>query len=149
MPGLTQAFIDDSLQKFASLAPDAKPAWGVMTPPQLFGHLTIAVRYSLGKEDTVPDEGGWFGHTIVAPLILNGYLKFPKNVGPLPKMYERQDAGGTADALRAEIFEFWERLQAGGGALPPHPYFGDVGPLGWSKIHHVHFQHHMRQFRLA
>ncbi|MBI4558849.1 MAG: DUF1569 domain-containing protein [Candidatus Hydrogenedentes bacterium] len=28
----------------------------------------------------------------------------------------------------------------------PHPYFGDIGIDGWSKLHVRHFEHHLRQF---
>jgi len=149
MPGLTQVFIDDAMTKLGELPADEKPAWGTMSPPQLYGHLTAAVRYSLGKEPQVPNEGGLFGRYVAGPLLLNGWMPFPKNIGPLPKMYAQQDPEGSIETLAQEVQAFLDGLNAGRLDPPPHPYFGDVGPQGWSKIHYVHILHHMKQFQLT
>jgi len=145
MERYTRAFLDDVYQRLDGLAPDTEPKWGRMRPPQLFAHLATAVRYGLGKEPLTPDEGGVFGHHVVAPLILNGLMKLPKNV-KAPKMYDTQLPQASLDDFRVEADEFLERYNARSIAPPPHPYFGDVGLEGWCKIHVAHFQHHMRQF---
>jgi len=145
MPEYNKAFLDDTFNRFATLAPDTEPQWGSMRPPQLFAHLQTAVAYSLGKEKETPNEGGFLGRWLAGPLILSGIIKIPKNTKG-PKMYDAAAPEATLGDFRAEAEEFLERYQA--GTLPDiaHPYFGNFGVEGWKKLHIIHFQHHMAQF---
>lgn len=139
-----RAFVTEACHRLQQIRDDATPNWGRMNPAQLHGHLRLAYRYSLAKEPLGPDEGGIFGHYIIGPLILNGWVPMPKNV-KAPKMYHALPTS-TVDAVQTEIEEFFERYSA--GTLPdvPHPYFGPYGVKGWAKLHVLHTEHHMRQF---
>lgn len=140
-----QTFVDEAMVEFAALTPDQVPVWGAMRPPQLFAHLTTAVRYGLGKEALSPPEGGMLIRKVLCPLLLSGLLRMPKNVTK-PKMYDAEAPEGTLESFRAEVDEFLARLQDGTLDPPPHPALGDLGPAGWSKLHVIHFEHHLRQF---
>jgi hypothetical protein len=139
-----QAFIDDTISRYGKLPTDAKPKWGSMSPPQLFAHLTTAIRYSSGKEELTPDEGGFFGHWIAAPLILNGIIKIPKGQKG-PAMYDTAAPEGDLETLRAELEELLAKLD-GDFQAPIHPYFGEIGNDGWTQLHVIHVDHHGRQF---
>lgn len=145
MRAFDRTFVDEAMAEFAELTPDQVPVWGSMRPPQLFAHLTTAVRYGLGKEDIVPNEGSFLIRRIVSPLIINGIIKMPKNVAK-PKMYDAQAPEGTLELFRVEVDEHLTRLQDGTLDPPAHSSLGDFGPDGWSKLHVVHFEHHLRQF---
>ena len=140
-----QSYVDDIVRRLGSLPADAKPAWGRMTPRQLYAHLTTAVRYALGKEPETPNEGGFFGRWIAGPLILNGIIKIPKNQ-KAPKMYDRQPPEADIESLRAELQEVLDRINAGTLRPIPHPFFGDFGVSGWTKLSVIHAEHHARQF---
>lgn len=140
-----RAFLDDAFRRLGSLAPDQAPHWGEMRPPQLFAHLATSLRYGLGKEEPQPDTGGFFGHWIAAPLILNGIIQRPKNV-EAPSMYDNAPPTATLDEARREAEEFLRRYEARDLDPPPHQYFGNIGLDGWAKLHVSHFEHHMRQF---
>jgi hypothetical protein len=51
--------------------------------------------------------------------------------------------------VSALLGQFLDRLGRADFAPPPHPYFGDIGPGGWARLHLVHLEHHLRQFGAA
>ncbi len=140
-----RSFVDEALTEFAALTPDQEPEWGSMRPPQLFAHLFTAVRYGLGKEELSPPEGGFLIRHVLSPILLTGLMKLPKNVSK-PKMYDVEPPESTLELFRAEVEEHLERLNDGTLDPPPHSALGDLGPDGWSKLHIIHFEHHLRQF---
>jgi len=116
-----------------------------MRPPELYAHLLTAIGYPLGRVPQTPDEGGFFGHWIAAPLILNGIIKIPQNQ-PAPSMYAAAPPSASVEEV-AQVLEDYLAAQAKPDfAPPPHPFFGNIGPRGWSKLHIVHLEHHLRQF---
>lgn len=142
---IDQRFVEQTRGMVAALAPDIKPQWGKMTLGQMLAHMVTAVRYSLGKDPETPNEGGFFGAHIAAPLILNGYLKIPPGQKG-PAMYDVAAPSATLEELAAEFAAFVSAQAKPGFAPPSHPYFGDIGPRGWEKLHVVHMEHHLRQF---
>jgi len=140
-----RAFVDEAMTEFEALDPDQSPEWGSMRPPQMYAHLAMAVRYGLGKEDLVPDEGNFFVRRILSPILVSGIMKLPKGVAK-PKMYDAQAPQAAVDELRVEIEELLARVEDGSFDPPPHSMLGDLGPAGWCKLHIIHFEHHLRQF---
>ncbi len=140
-----QDFADRVLARLAALPPDARPRWGRMDRDQLIRHLLGVVRYSLGEHaEELPFAGNWITVRVLAPLMLNGLVRLPRHV-----RFGDRDAPslpGDLDALRRAIDDY--RRRAGSGDLEPplHPYFGPIGVEGWSKLHVIHFEHHLRQF---
>ena len=145
MRRFTREFLDDAFRRLATLAPDTVPQWGSMRPPQLFAHLIVTFRYSLGKEPTQPNVGGFLGRYVAGPLILNGIIKRPRNARA-PSMYNSQAPAASLDELRQETEEFLRRFDARDLSPPAHQIFGDIGLDGWGKVHVTHMQHHMCQF---
>ena len=140
-----QAFVDEVMVELSALQPDQVPEWGSMRPPQMLAHLTTALRYSLGKEALSPPEGSLLIRKLLCPLLLSGLIRMPKNVTK-PKLYDAEAPEGTLETFREEATEFLSRLQDGTLDPPPHPALGDLGRVGWSKLHVVHIEHHVRQF---
>lgn len=145
MPKYDRNFIDKTVERMSSLSTDSKPVWGSMTAPQMMAHLLVAVRYSLGKEKETPPEGGFLIRYILGPIFVNGILPFPKGVGK-PALYDAAAAQATVDELKAEMEEFLQAFESNRVDPPPHPLLGNLGPTGWSKLHVVHSDHHLRQF---
>lgn len=148
MSRFDEAFIESTRDKLSKLDPEQEPLWGSMRPPQMFAHMVTAIAYSLGKEEETPNEGGFMGRYIVWPLLSSGIMKLPKNV-KAPKMYDAAAPQATLDELMAEAEEFLEKYESNTLPHVPHPYFGDIGPDNWAKLHAVHLDHHMRQFGAA
>lgn len=145
MPNFDQAMIDRTIERMNRIDEDAKPLWGSMSPGQMRAHLVTAVRYPLGKDEPTPDEGNFLTKKILAPLFINGILKFPKNIAK-PKLYDASAQTAAVDELKAILDEFLAQLNSGSFDPPVHPALGDLGPVGWGKLHDVHADHHLRQF---
>jgi hypothetical protein len=148
MRAFDQRFIDDTLVACRRLSPNTVPQWGKMTAPEMFAHIMTSLRYSLGKERLIDNEGGLFGRFIAAPLILRGILKLPKNQ-PAPAMYAAAPPSATLEELEVELKSFLTFYNTPGFFPPPHPYFGDIQKEGWARLHIVHLDHHLRQFGVA
>ena len=137
-------YVAGVIQRLGAIKPEAKPAWGKLTRPELIQHFGDSVRYSMGRAGTVRDQSNWIMRTIVAPLILNGIIRIPKNVkAPAHSMRPARD---DLETLHAVLDEYLGLVQAGEFEPPLHPLFGDIGVDGWAKMHLVHFEHHFRQF---
>lgn len=148
MPALSSANKHVYLGRFEKIAPDAKPLWGKMTGAQMFVHVTNTLLYTLCETPVIPFRGNFKTQFIYAPLLLNGILKFPKNV-KIPHTKKSKPTtltDGTLETLRATIDRVLAEADAGEFHPPHHPYFGNIGPEKWLKFHAAHFDHHLRQF---
>lgn len=139
------ALVEDTRRRLQELSIDARPMWGRMTPPQMFAHMVTAIRYSLLMEKETPNEGGFFGAYIAAPLIINGLLKIPPGQKG-PAMYDTAAPSATQGELLDMFVAFRAQATHADFMPPPHPYFGNIGARGWAKLHIVHMEHHLRQF---
>ncbi|HIJ65110.1 MAG TPA: DUF1569 domain-containing protein [Candidatus Hydrogenedentes bacterium] len=140
-------FADDVVGRLEALPQDATPAWGAMTRAEMIGHLTDAIAYSMGRGPRRRVRGNWFTRRVLAPLLLNGLIPFPKNApNPLraPGAVARQ---GDTETLGAVLEDYLAQVHTGEFEPAPHPLFGDIGIDGWSRLHVRHFEHHLRQFR--
>jgi oxepin-CoA hydrolase/3-oxo-5,6-dehydrosuberyl-CoA semialdehyde dehydrogenase len=148
MRHLDHDYVTELIQRIERIPPDAKPAWGSMTPDALVRHLLATVKYSMGHTGKGEVTGPWYFRAVVGPLIFNGIIPIPRNV-PLPeRTIKAQQAQEHADVetLHAVLEEYLNLVQAGELSPEPHPYFGHIGVDGWDKMHVRHFEHHLKQF---
>ena len=148
MPMLSSSNLQQYLDRFSKVTPDAKPLWGKMTGAQMFGHVTSTLRYTLNETPLVPFRGTFVHQYIFAPLALNGIVKFPRNVKipRAPNAPQQAPTDGDFGTLKATIERVLQEAAAGSYKPPHHPYFGNIGPTRWLKFHAAHFDHHLRQF---
>ena len=141
-------FVENILQRMSKIPADAKPAWGKMTRDELIGHMTMVMRYTLGKGPEMPDKSTWVSRNIIRHLILNGIVAIPQNVRlPKPKKPgEAPPPTGDMETLHAVLEEYLSAAETGRLSPPPHFFFGDLGVDGWAKMHVLHFEHHLKQF---
>lgn len=141
-------YVNELVARLGALQPDARPAWGTLTPDQMVGHLIETVRYTMGREPDVPFVGNWFMRTVVGPLIMNGIIPIPKNVkAPRPNPNAPWPTGDV-ETLHAALEDYLNLAQTGDLHPPYHPVFGEIGVDGWAKMHVRHFEHHLKQFVL-
>ncbi len=143
-------FAADVIARLRALEPDAKPAWGTLTPERMVSHLALSVRYSLGQAGVFPDKSNWLLRNVVCPLLLHGMLPMPKNVKLTAPVGVPPDLPMSDDleTLHALLEEYLDLVQADELAPPRHAFFGDIGVDGWARLHVIHFEHHLRQFGL-
>ncbi|HRK36636.1 MAG TPA: DUF1569 domain-containing protein [Candidatus Hydrogenedentes bacterium] len=140
-------FVNETAARLNRIKVEAKPLWGTMTAEQMFGHLAGALRFAMGRGPEEPDRSTWFTRRVIAPLLLRGILKTPRNVKgirfakpsePLPV--------SDAETVHALLESYLAAVQSGELNPPDHPMFGNIGVDGWAKLHVLHFDHHLRQF---
>jgi len=149
MSGMDRKHAEQVLARLESVTQDAQPLWGRMTAPQLFGHLTDSLRYTMGEGPSMPFRGNWVSRTLLRPLIAGGWVAMPKNV-KLPRLEGQKTRPpmreGTLDELRTVMDAYLDGFAS--GSLPPrmHPFFGLLPAATWNRLHVQHFKHHLKQF---
>lgn len=143
-------YIDHVMTRLSGIEPAAKPLWGRMDRATMVRHLADIVRYSMGHGDApLPDKSTWLTRNIMAPLLMHGLVRIPKNIkaNDLPCCELDEILEPNPDKyLRRMLQEYLDAVQADEVTPPPHPAFGNVGIDGWAKLHVAHFDHHLRQF---
>ncbi|MBN2308388.1 MAG: DUF1569 domain-containing protein [Candidatus Hydrogenedentes bacterium] len=137
------------IERLHGLRPDARPAWGALTPAAMARHLGDTVLFSMGRRGSRPRTGNWFMRAVAGPLLMHGLLRMPKNlespIGPVAfdglSAYE-----GEVETLSAVIEDYLGLVQSGDLEPEPHPVFGAIGVDGWGRLHVIHFEHHLGQF---
>ncbi len=146
MRALDHDYVNELVARLGTLHPEMRAAWGAMSSEQMVGHLTAAVRYSMGRGPKLPFVGSWFTRRLVWPLVSAGILRIPRNVkapnpgGSLPT--------GDVETLHAVLEEYLNLVQSDEFQPARHPFFGNIGVDGWARMHVLHFEHHMKQFGL-
>ncbi|HUW60380.1 MAG TPA: DUF1569 domain-containing protein [Candidatus Bathyarchaeia archaeon] len=142
-------YLVDVINRLQQIKPDAIPRWGTLTPSKMFAHLIDSVRYSMGKAGDLPDKSNWLSRRILAPLILRGIVKIPKNVkGATSTGPVTPPSQADLETLHAVLEDYLALVQAGELEPKPHPVFGHIGVDGWDRLHVLHFEHHLRQFNV-
>lgn len=149
MQHLDADYVDEAVRRLEAIPADAVPRWGTLRKPELIEHLLWTVQHSMGRSTQLTFRGNWFTRRILAPIILRGVIRMPKNVR-LPKRLEAQGITlrepGSLETLSDLLDEYIALVQADELHPAMHPLFGDIGIDGWERMHILHFEHHFRQF---
>jgi hypothetical protein len=141
---LDHDYVERLIKSLGRIKPEARPAWGKLTPAGMVQHLADTIRYSMGRAGDLPNASTWLSRRIAAPLILHGILRIPKNIKGFD--YSVPMPAADIESLHAVLDEYLALVQAGELDPKPHPFFGDIGVDGWARLHVIHFEHHLRQF---
>lgn len=141
-------FVADVVRRFRGLEPDAKPQWGAMTREDVIAHLVQVLKYSMGRTEDVSFRGNWVTKRMIKPLVLKGWLSIPKNVQAPSSLVGEEIRGADLETLQRTLEEYVDRVQAGEMSPKLHPFFGEMDVDEWAQFHVIHFEHHMKQFRV-
>ncbi len=113
-----------------------------MTVDQMLWHVNQGLLVSLGRLEA---KRAWVPlRSLVKPLVLT--VPWPKGP-PTPREFvavSRHDFAGELAQYQELVRDFTLRdLSAPCG---PHPLFGPMTGLEWSRMHYQHIRHHLRQF---
>lgn len=140
-------YVLEVVRRVENLKPSAKPAWGVMAPAEMVGHLVETLRYSMGRGQEYEDIGNWFTKVVLRRLLRWGLLRIPKNIkAPRAPGMPPTPAPSDAETLHAVLEEYLSLVQAGELAPVRHPVLGDLDVDEWARLHVLHTEHHLRQF---
>lgn len=149
MKKFDDAFGQEVVARLETLAEDAQPRWGAMNRGQLFGHLNIALRYTLGEGPELPFKGNLKTRYIFRYIIMLGLKDIPHNIPvPRPRNMTREALFPTVplETLQESIADYVEQVGTGALSARTHPYFGSLSASEWQRFHRLHYIHHLRQF---
>lgn len=130
-----------------SLDNDTKPAWGVMSCPQMLAHTNVT--YEMMYESKHPKPG------FITSLMLKWFVKsavcgpkpYPKN-GPTAKAFKIIDEKNF-DEEKKRLFANLDKTQKLGidhfVGKPSHS-FGMLNANEWNTMLYKHLDHHLTQF---
>ncbi|MBX7258867.1 MAG: DUF1569 domain-containing protein [Candidatus Hydrogenedentes bacterium] len=146
---MTRQYADEIIQRLSALSLDTKPKWGTSTLPQILGHLTDVVRYTMGEGPDMLFKGNWKTRTIFRTLIINQIVAIPHNVR-IPRRVGSKGPvvlrDGDLESLKKTLDEYLSQAESGNLASRIHPFFGELSAKSWRKFHVAHFTHHLNQF---
>ena len=134
-----------------ALHPNAKPAWGLMSPQHIVEHFVGTWRISNGRakvpvmmkgEELEKRRVFLFSDEPYAKNITNPI--FGDGLAPLRK----PNYAAAIDQLEDEMLAFFEYHEANPEAIESHPVFGDLDFDGWLIFQQKHMGHHLSQFGL-
>jgi hypothetical protein len=129
--------------RIGKLTPDARPAWGRMTCPQMVVHVTDAFALYVGEIEVAPKKT-----PLQYPPLKQAFvylLPIPRNVPTARELMSRTPGewNDEVERLRAAVRKFCERTERD---WPAHPVFGRLTRRGWGALAYKHTDHHLRQF---
>lgn len=133
------------------LKPDAKPAWGKMTPQHMVEHLTAAFKMSIGElnvECITPPE-----KIPVLKRVLLSSRPLPKNfvnpvIGPDLIPLNFPSLNEAISELRKTVERYYKYYELNPEAAFTNPTFGLLDKDEWLVFHNKHTAHHLNQFSL-
>ena len=143
-------FLDEvAPRRLASLAADAKPAWGRMSAQQMVEHLAWLWDLSTGHAEVacpIPEAK----RERFKPFLRNAMesprdLMNPALAGGLPPLKSKNmaDAVAACEASRRRFADPTEPVRSGKFV---HPLLGPLDHDEWSRFHFKHVFHHLLQF---
>jgi oxepin-CoA hydrolase/3-oxo-5,6-dehydrosuberyl-CoA semialdehyde dehydrogenase len=148
-----EAFVrKGALELLDSLAEDALPLWGTMTPRHMVEHLVYITENSLGRrpvpllvpEDKLPKYKDFL-------MSSKGFMRnfrFPllPSDGLQPLQFASMDE--AVGALRQVNAEYMAMLDDPSFETAPHPFYGKMNREEAVMFQFKHFTHHLMQFGL-
>lgn len=146
MPSLADAPARAALlARLARLSPDATPAWGRMTAPQVLAHLTDALRMAVGELSCTPKHVPVARAFPVKHLLLY-VLPIPKGVPTAPELIARTAEDWPGEQARCAALAARFDAASAPRTWPAHPFFGPLTASQWGWLAYKHMDHHLRQF---
>ena len=123
--------------------------WGTMSLAQMFAHLRITFEISLEERETEDESRAWL-MPILWILMFRIWTSWPK--GKLKASRQMLDeSADDVEAERSQLLDSMNRFVESSESNPERvtlePMLGRVSLKKWRRIHGVHSDYHLRQFR--
>ena len=135
------------------LKPQTPPHWGKMNSSAMLLHVADFGALYFGEREidgATRVLGRWIGGFFLQSLTRKSPLGgTPKNLRTLPSIDPRKQHS-TADweALKNEVVEMFNRLDALNSPVTPHPIYGEMRTEDFVALIRHHSAHHFHQFGL-
>ena len=136
------------INRINNLTSDSKPQWGKMSVDQMLSHCQAPIDVAFG---TLPLKANFTMQLLGKMLkskILNG-PEFKKNSPTAPSFIRTESY--DFDKTKNELIEKVQRFSNKGHSAiknQKHPFFGKMTYEEWDKLHYMHLDHHLKQFKV-
>ena len=145
---ITHENLDNHKARIGRLSPESERRFGTLTVSRMLRHLRHTIEASIGEVET-PDNSiplwrtfAWFVSTYVVTRWPAGRIKAPPYWNPDDvESFEEE-----RKLLLAALDRFVAALETNPGRKTIGNIIGPTSVRRWSRIHAVHFNHHLRQF---
>lgn len=136
-------------RRIATLDAHATPQWGTMNVARMFAHLRLTLEISLEERPAKDESRPWL-LPVLWVLMFEWWTRWPHGlIQASPQFLD--DTAGDAEAERAQLLAALRRFVQRAGAEPDRkvlePMLGRVTLRRWRRIHGIHTDYHLRQFR--
>ncbi len=129
-------------ERVQALRPDSSRRWGRMSVDQALWHMNQAMLVSLGQLQTRPAPMAL--RFVAKPIALS--MRWPKGARTAQEFVAVSPHDFASERRRyLQMLEDFARRPLD-GRWPSHPLLGRMTGRDWSRMHHRHFDHHLRQF---
>ena len=135
------------LSRLHSLSPEATPAWGTMTAPQMLAHLNVAYEMVYTTKHPRPNPLMRFVLKRIVKQRVVGPDPYPKNTPTAPAFRIRNSPDFVAERERLTAF-LWQVQQEGRAKFEGRESlsFGPLTADEWNGLFAKHLEHHFAQF---
>lgn len=135
------------ISRLDRITPDSPKNFGVMTPEQMFCHMSDHLCVALGELKGTPASG--FLSTSLGKWLGINVIPWPKGKTPSPpEQLTTAPAEFEADRnqLKQRIDQFV--AQTPNAKFGPHSVFGELSGELWGKLAAKHLEYHLDQFNV-
>lgn len=138
--------------QLASISPDLKPLWGIMTPQHMVEHLILSIQISTGKGPQKLYSEERMANIIKQKVIyteteLGQGIQNPILGDQLSALVHANMHEAIAELIN-EIQYFEDYYKNNPDATHMQPRMGLLNHDEWVVLHDKHFKHHFKQFGL-
>jgi hypothetical protein len=132
-------------ERVQRLRTDSTRQWGKMSVDQMVWHLNETLRMATGDLH-VPSKGySRLKQAIFKFMVL--HLPFPKEKGQASReLIATSNYDLAAEQRRFPMLLEYVANKDITGPWPEHPFLGKISGAEWSRLMHIHADHHLRQF---
>jgi hypothetical protein len=135
---------NDIVNRVNALSATSTPLWGKMNVSQMLAHCQMPLGVALGKHQLKSNLIA----KLLGPLFrkqLSGPKPFSKNL-PTDKSFVMTGTVKDFEKEKAALLEMIQSFKEENLSGQPHPFFGKLTNIEWSRGNWKHLDHHLQQF---
>jgi len=146
---LDSATLPEFERRVMTIASTEQRQWGTMSLAQMFAHLRIVLEISLEEREAKDESRAWL-MPILWILLFRIWTSWPKGkIKASPQFLNNlaEDTEAERSLLIESMRRFVKRSESDPERLVLEPMLGSISLKKWRRVHGVHTDYHLQQFR--
>jgi len=132
------------IARINKLSPQSQAQWGKMNVSQMLAHLQMPLGVALGTHKLKRTLAGMIFGPIAKPMLYNS-KPTRKNL-PTDKSFVMTGTEKDFEVEKNKLIAMIDNFSESNIVDEPHPFFGKLNKVQWSKGMWKHIDHHLEQF---